>query len=191
MPQSPESAALSEGRVTTGDHGAELWRHVLKEIDRFLTRVLRGALLIGNAETIRGAGRAALSVDSLRADGGRGKRYCGKRNQQTIQHRLVPQVSITEPEPGRSDPTRQPLTPACSVADNTDLTSVGAQMTTIPTPMLKVRYISDRSTFPAPIRTPNTSGTLQLPVSITASSVDGSARSRFSSNPPPVMCAIA
>src|SRR5437870_9641761 len=88
---------------------------------------------------------------------------------------LIPQLSITEPDPDRSDPMRQPATPACSAADNTDLTSAGAQMTTIPTPMLNVRYISDRSTFPASIRTPNTVGTLQLCTSITASSVGGSA----------------
>jgi hypothetical protein len=33
-------AALAEGRVTAGNDGAELRRHVLEEVDRLLTGVL-------------------------------------------------------------------------------------------------------------------------------------------------------
>src|SRR5439155_22484543 len=95
---------------------------------------------------------------------------------------------MTAPEPGFSDPSIQPSTRASEAADNTDFTSDGAQMTTIPTPMLNVRYISAGFTEPASCKTLKTFGTFQLDTSITASSVDPSARSRFSGNPPQVIC---
>src|SRR5450759_5673786 len=98
---------------------------------------------------------------------------------------------MTAPEPGLSEPILQPATPAADAADNTAFKSDDAQMTTIPTPMLNVRYISAGSTDPAPIKTLKTFGVFQLETSITASSVFGGAPSRFCSNPPPVICAIA
>src|SRR2546426_11138314 len=104
---------------------------------------------------------------------------------------VSPQESMTAPGPGSNDPSIQPSAPASEAADNTDFTSDGAQMTTIPTPMLNVRYISAGFTEPASCKTLKTFGTFQLETSITPSSVGGSTRPRFSANPPPVMCAIA
>src|SRR6266852_6438402 len=98
---------------------------------------------------------------------------------------------MTAPEPGFSEPIFQATNPAAETADNTDFTSDGAQITTIPTPILNVRYISSGFTEPASCKTLKTAGTFQLEVSITASSDCDSARSRFSGNPPPVTCAIA
>src|SRR6267378_3637466 len=51
---------------------------------------------------------------------------------------------MTAPEPGFSEPIFQPASPATAAADNTDFTSDGAQMTTIPTPILNVRDIPAR-----------------------------------------------
>ena len=98
---------------------------------------------------------------------------------------------MTAPEPGFSEPIFQPASPAAEAADKTDFTSDGAQIATIPTPILNVRYISADATDPASCKTLKTLGVFQLETSITASSDGGSARLRFSGSPPPVMCAIA
>src|SRR3982074_2046299 len=98
---------------------------------------------------------------------------------------------MTAPEPGFTEPSFQPASPAAEAADNTDFPSGGAQITTIPTPILNVRYISAGSTDPASCKTLKTFGTFQLETSTTASTDGGRARSRFSNSPPPVMCAIA
>src|SRR4026207_2483147 len=184
MSEAAEATALAERCVSTGDGGPELRRHVLEEVDRLLTRVLGGAGVVRNSETVDRARRAPLSVDTLSTSRRGRQRNCRERKEQTSFHRLFPQESMTAPAPCLREPSIQPSTPALAAADITALASDGAQMTTIPTPMLNVRRISAGSTAPASINTLNTFGIFQLDVSTTASSVGGSARIRMAGRPP-------
>jgi hypothetical protein len=56
-------SALPKRGVSAGDTRAQLWRHVLKEIDRFLTRVLGCTCLVWDAEVADSAWRAALGIN--------------------------------------------------------------------------------------------------------------------------------
>ncbi|AMO47786.1 Hypothetical protein AKI40_1370 [Enterobacter sp. FY-07] len=69
--------------------------------------------------------------------------------------------------------------------------SAAGSAITIPTPQLKVRYISWRLTLPALCNQLNTAGHCQDDSSMTAWVLSGSTRGMFSQKPPPVRCAMA
>ena len=88
-------------------------------------------------------------------------------------------------------PMRQAFSPAavsCAIAASH---WAAGTHTTMPTPQLKVRYISMRATLPVRASQRNSSGSCQLAASSTAQLPAGSTRGMFSSRPPPVMWASA
>src|SRR6185369_12500727 len=72
----------------------------------------------------------------------------------------------------------------------TSSASPAATASTMPIPMLKVRYISSRSTLPASARRPKSAGRSHLEMPMVARHPGGSTRGTFSSRPPPVMWAM-
>ena len=88
-------------------------------------------------------------------------------------------------------PTRYVVSPACVNAASTSSARAASTMSTMPRPMLNVLSASASSRCAASHTNDAMAGTGHVPRSTSAAQLFGSARSRFSEMPPPVMCASA
>src|SRR5439155_409692 len=114
------------------------------------------------------------------------------RRDRYLERRARAHAWITTPRaPARTSPTIVAVSARAARNFTAAAACSGGTMTTMPSPQLKVRYISADSMLPAFCSQSNTGSRCQLRRSSTASRPSGSTRGMLSVSPPPVMCASA